>query len=78
MTNKTTRSAMEDMSMPVVPVYIATPRATLAGMTWINVNHGNTTLGGLVLDESAELSESPRVLKKTLFFTGTDSLPNIP
>jgi len=53
MADKATGDAAEDMTFAVAPSNKPTPRAALAGMAGVNIDHGNATLGGLVLDKPA-------------------------
>lgn len=76
MADKTTCSTAEKMPVPVTSIDVAASWAALAGIAGVNVDHGNATLGGLVLDEPAELSESPGVLDESLLSGHTDALPD--
>jgi len=78
MADKATGGTAEDMASAVVPRNKPASWATLAGMTRVNVDYGNTALNGLVLDESTKLPESPRVLDETLLFGNASSLTDIP
>ncbi len=55
------------MFMAIVPGDITTNGATLAGMSGVNIDHGNTIFGGLVFDKVAKLPKSPGMLNLPLF-----------
>ena len=78
MADKATGGATEKVPMPVTPVGTATPRAALAGVSGIYIDYPDATFSSLVLDAFAQLPESPGVLKETLLFSSTNSLPDVP
>jgi len=77
MARKTTGGAAEDMASAVAFGNKPTPRAALAGMFGVDIDHSDTTLSSLILDKGTKLPEGPGVLEETLFFSSTNPLPDI-
>ena len=64
----TTNLTTEFQTMPVIPAYVVASRASLRGVSWINIDYSDSSFLGLVLDEGLELPESPaRMLIPELF-----------
>jgi hypothetical protein len=78
MATKATGGTTEDMTIAVAFGNKPALRAALAGMVGVNINHSNATFSSLVLNEPAQLPESPGVLNEALLSGHTNSLPNVP
>jgi len=65
------------MLMAIVSGDVTTNRAFLAGMSGINIDHGDTTFGGFVFDKATELPERPRVLDLPLLPSYPDTVADV-